>query len=148
MPITDTVMSEDLAICVACSTQFDVPLSNHPKNCKICDVSLTSGQKLIKVVTKSYVKDPRQFVPPTGQQWTSLAKLKSKGYHNIWKQDPHDDRIETFSIEPKVGIGQRAFLLKTAHGNVLWDLVAYIDDETIDKIKSNGGLKAIVVSRI
>jgi len=76
-----------------------------------------------------------------------LFKLKSEGYHNVWKQDPHDHRIETFSIEPKVGIGQRAFLLKTAHGNVLWDLVAYIDEETINKIKIKGGLKAIVVSQ-
>ena len=38
--------------------------------------------------------------------------------------------------------------MKTAHGNVLWDLVAYIDEETVNKIKIKGGLKAIVVSHI
>ncbi len=29
-------------------------------------------------------------------------------------------------------IGQRAFLLQTAAGNVLWDLIAYLDQQTID----------------
>lgn len=38
--------------------------------------------------------------------------------------------------------------MKTVYGNVLWDLVAYIDEETINDIKIRGGLKAIVVSHI
>ncbi|KAI7778156.1 hypothetical protein LA080_002582 [Diaporthe eres] len=31
-------------------------------------------------------------------------------------------------------------------GNVLWDMVAYLDQETIDWILSIGGLKAIIIS--
>jgi len=37
-------------------------------------------------------------------------------------------------------------LIKTPAGNVLWDCVALLDDETIDWIKSIGGLQAIVIS--
>jgi len=52
----------------------------------------------------------------------------------------------SISTEPKFGIGQRCLLLETDHGNVLWDLIAFLDDETIDFIKGKGGLKAIVIS--
>jgi hypothetical protein len=30
--------SGDLAICETCGTQYDVPLSSPPANCRICDV--------------------------------------------------------------------------------------------------------------
>ncbi|KAF2096675.1 hypothetical protein NA57DRAFT_43090 [Rhizodiscina lignyota] len=122
------VDSGDLAICRACGTQFDVPLSSHPKACRICD-------------------DPRQYIPvATGQVWTSLNELKKNGHKNIIKQDPVDERVVSIWTEPKVGIGQRCVLLETPHGNVLWDLIAFLDDDTINFIKSKGGLKAIVIS--
>lgn len=47
---------------------------------------------------------------------------------------------------PKFAIGQRCVLLQTSNGNVLWDLITYLDDETVDFIKGKGGLKAIVIS--
>jgi glyoxylase-like metal-dependent hydrolase (beta-lactamase superfamily II) len=37
-------------------------------------------------------------------------------------------------------------LLQASKGNVLWDLVAFLNQETIDFITSKGGLKAIVIS--
>lgn len=37
-------------------------------------------------------------------------------------------------------------LIRTPEGNILWDVVSYIDAETIDKVKGLGGIKAIVVS--
>lgn len=52
----------------------------------------------------------------------------------------------TITTEPKVGIGQRAFFLQTPSGNVLWDLIAYLDEETVEFIQRKGGLKAIVIS--
>ncbi|KAF1981427.1 hypothetical protein K402DRAFT_398516 [Aulographum hederae CBS 113979] len=118
---------EDLAICSTCGTQFDVPLSSPPKACKICD-------------------DPRQFVPPTGQSWTSHSTLLSQNYANTFTPDPHDARLTTIHTSPKFGIGQRAILLETPHGNVLWDCITLLDSATIDFIKSKGGLKAIVIS--
>lgn len=69
--------------------------------------------------------------------------------------------IYTIVTQPKLGTGQNAFLIRTPQGNILWDLVAYIDDETVDKvnsfyippssfkflqINSLGGINAIVIS--
>lgn len=53
---------------------------------------------------------------------------------------------ESTSSTKQLGIGERAILLQTEAGNVLWDLVAWLDDGTVDFIKSKGGLKAIVIS--
>ena len=47
---------------------------------------------------------------------------------------------------PQVAIGQRAFLLCSPKGNILWDCITYIDEETIKRIKDLGGVKAIVIS--
>lgn len=45
----------------------------------------------------------------------------------------------------KIGIGQRAVFLQTEQGNVLWDLVPFIDDRFVKEVEEKGGLKAIVV---
>lgn len=37
-------------------------------------------------------------------------------------------------------------LLQTPFGNVLWDLIPFLDRETVDKVNSLGGIKAIVIS--
>ena len=107
----------------------------------------------------------RQYVPPTGQQWTSLVS-ESTLQVNEFNTDPHDSRIHYITTKPiqpsstrmpaglsdstttrkQLGIGERAILLQTDAGNVLWDLVAWIDDATVDFVKEKGGLKAIVVS--
>jgi len=141
------VNSRDLAICVTCGMQYDQPLDEPPESCKICD-------------------DPRQYVPATGQSWTSLNHLGSQKFHNIWTQNKHDSRIfsiqseintgvnnESFtanmhgtSKRQKVGIGQRAVFIQTEHGNVLWDTVPYIDQDFINEVAEKGGLKAIILS--
>ncbi|KAL5376354.1 hypothetical protein DPSP01_010580 [Paraphaeosphaeria sporulosa] len=138
--------SGDLAVCFTCGTQFDALLSSPPLNCPICD-------------------DPRQYVPPSGQQWTSLNNERSS-QKNEFTTDPHDPRIhyitttptapsrttmpaglsESTSTTKQLGIGERAILLQTSSGNVLWDLVAWLDDATVAFIKSKGGLQAIVIS--
>ncbi|CAK1363718.1 hypotheticalsprotein [Cercospora beticola] len=121
-------ISQDLLICRACGTQFDVPADQPLKSCRICD-------------------DPRQYVPPQGQTWTSLASLhSSKEYKNQFQPFPNDPRLISISTTPKFGIGQRAILICTPSGNILWDLIAYLDQETVDFINSKAGLKAIVIS--
>lgn len=52
----------------------------------------------------------------------------------------------SITTEPKFAIGQRCILLQTPAGNVLWDCITYLDEETVEFIKSKGGLKAIVIS--
>ncbi|KAI9792127.1 MAG: hypothetical protein M1835_008058 [Candelina submexicana] len=118
---------QGLLICTACGTQFDRTQGLDLRDCKICD-------------------DPRQFVPTSGQSFTTLADLRKGNYENQWVHDPEDSRIWWVRTEPQFAIGERAFLLQTAAGNVLWDLIAYLDQKTIDFINAKGGLKAIVIS--
>jgi hypothetical protein len=43
-------------------------------------------------------------------------------------------------------IDQRALLVCTSHGNVLWDMIAMLDAATITLIRGLGGLAAIGIS--
>lgn len=54
----------------------------------------------------------------------------------------------TMYTSPSFGIGERTILLTTPHGTVMWDLLAYLDDDTIAKLKAPpfNGLEAIVIS--
>lgn len=98
-----------------------------------------------KTIRMTSFQDPRQFVPPTGQSWTSLSRMREK-YANKHTQDKVDARIWSITTEPKFAIGQRCLMLETADGNILWDLICYLDEDTITWIKCRGGLKAIVIS--
>ncbi|RDW87689.1 hypothetical protein BP5796_03383 [Coleophoma crateriformis] len=119
--------TEDLLICCACGTQFDIEDRNVLRSCRTCD-------------------DPRQFVPPTGQKFTTLAELRRGGFVNRRKFLEGDERFCSIWTEPKFGIGQRCILIQTPLGNVLWDCITYLDEETIGWINSVGGLAAIVIS--
>jgi len=111
------------SICVTCSTQF-TEAAMPPEHCPICE-------------------DERQYVNPDGQQWTTLESLRST-HKNVIKQEEAD--LYSINTEPKFGIGQRAFLIRTPAGNVLWDCVALLDDATIARIGELGGVAEIAVS--
>jgi hypothetical protein len=53
-----------------------------------------------ELLTQS-TKDPRQYIPATGQAWTSL-KAEAGKHETKWKQDEHDKRIWSIWAEPKV----------------------------------------------
>jgi hypothetical protein len=110
-------------ICVTCGTQFPES-AQPPDRCAICD-------------------DERQYVPPEGQKWTTMEALRSS-HRNLIKQE--EAGLYSITPEPKVGIGQRAFLIQTPKGNVLWDCVALLDDPTIARIKELGGIADIAIS--
>ncbi|KAF2465670.1 metallo-beta-lactamase domain-containing protein [Lindgomyces ingoldianus] len=115
----------DLMICSMCGAQHS---TRAAKSCKVCD-------------------DPRQYVPPDGQSWTTLRELQLSGkYHNTFQHDPYHSGVISIWTEPQVAIGQRAILCCTDKGNVLWDCITYIDDETVNRIKDLGGISAIVIS--
>jgi hypothetical protein len=119
--------TENLLICSACGTQYDVDDLALLSCCRICN-------------------DPRQFVPPTGQVFTRAAEMKKRGYRNQWRRFEDDNRFWSIWTEPKFAIGQRAILVKTPIGNILWDCISYLDAETIERIYGMGGLAAIVIS--
>jgi hypothetical protein len=110
-------------ICTACGTRY--PHSPAaPSQCVICE-------------------EERQYVPAGGQGWTTLEAMRGK-HRNAFKQ--HEPGVIGIGTEPHFAIGQRAVLVQTPAGNVLWDCVALIDDATVALIKGLGGLKAIAIS--
>ena len=88
--------------------------------------------------------DERQYVGWDGQQWTTLAELASAGHRGrIAEEGPGVLGVGT---EPATAIGQRALLVTTPAGNVLWDMVTYLDDELAGQIRDLGGVSAIAIS--
>lgn len=110
-------------ICTACGTQY--PDSDKPPGqCAICE-------------------EERQYVPPTGQGWTTLAALSARHVNGFRQYEPG---VIGIGSQPAFAIGQRALLLSTPDGNVLWDCISLIDDATVTLIRGLGGLKAIGIS--
>jgi hypothetical protein len=110
-------------ICVQCGTQFAETIE-PPAQCAIC-------------------QDQRQFVRHQGQQWTTLEKLKADHHNRFEEEGPHLLGIGT---EPEFAIGQRALLLQSPHGNLLWDCISLLDDKTVAEVKGRGGIRAIAIS--
>jgi hypothetical protein len=110
-------------ICTACGTQYPES-GTPPAQCVICE-------------------EERQYVPPGGQGWTTLDKLRV-GHRNSFHQ--YEVGIFGIGTEPHFAIGQRALLVQTPNGNVLWDCIAFLDDATAAIVKSLGGVKAIAIS--
>lgn len=86
----------------------------------------------------------------TRQSWTTLRRLQSsKQYRNEFVIDKLSNQnllLVSIHTVPKLAIGQRALLCCTPRGNVLWDCLTYIDDETVTRINGLGGINAIVIS--
>ncbi|KAJ4195602.1 hypothetical protein NW755_001763 [Fusarium falciforme] len=122
----DPVTAATWLVCVTCGTQFPTADRSKVKTCHICD-------------------DPRQFVPPSGQSFSTLEEL-GKTHRNEFTPCPADPRLTFISSTPKLAIGQRAILIQTPEGNILWDCISLLDEETISKIQALGGLRAMVIS--
>ncbi len=114
---------ESTFICTTCGTQF-LPAATPPAACPICD-------------------DERQYVGAAGQTWTTLAQLR-RTHRNMFQQ--LEPNLYGIGSAPQFAIGQRALLIRTSQGNVLWDCISLLDDATIDIITALGGLKAIAIS--
>ena len=78
-----------------------------------------------------------------GQKWTTLAELRATRSNILHREEPALTGIRT---TPAFAIGQRALLIESTAGNILWDCIALIDDATIAAIKERGGLEAIAIS--
>ena len=80
---------------------------------------------------------------PQGQSWTTLQAL-SAGHFNSFRE--HEPGLIGIGTQPSFAIGQRALLLRTPGGNVLWDCIAMLDGATIALIAGLGGVTAIGIS--
>ena len=110
-------------ICVTCGTQFaDSP--TPPAHCPICE-------------------DERQYIGWGGQQWTTLEELR-QSRQNLIK--PQEANLTGIGSDPRFAIGQRALLVQTTQGNLLWDCITLIDDATLAAVQALGGIAAIAIS--
>jgi hypothetical protein len=110
-------------LCRNCGMQYP-PTSTPPASCCICE-------------------DERQYVSPQGQQWATLADIQRGHRNRIVETEPG---LHSIHPVPDFGIGQRAFLVRTPEGNLLWDCVALLDAATISAVNALGGIRAIAIS--
>ena len=110
-------------ICTTCGCQYpntDTP----PAGCLICE-------------------DSRQYVNPSGQAWTTLPAMKRTYFNAFRRLEPALMGVGTF---PAFAIGQRALVLRTPAGNILWDCISFIDETTQVILSALGGLAGIALS--
>jgi hypothetical protein len=110
-------------ICMQCGAQFpeaDAP----PERCPICD-------------------EERQFIRWAGQGWTTLDEMRRTYSLKIADEA---DNITGFGSDPAFAINQRALLLQSPSGNVMWDCLALVTDAGVAEIERRGGLTAIAIS--
>jgi hypothetical protein len=111
-------------ICLTCGVEY--PDSDQPPaECPIC-------------------LDERQYVGHQGQRWTTVDELRDSGHTNTIREE--EPGLVSIRTQPQVGIGQRALLVQTPNGNVLWDCISYLDDATIAEVRNRGGIQAIAIS--
>jgi hypothetical protein len=110
-------------ICVQCGVQFD-ETAEPPSRCPICE-------------------DERQFVRHAGQEWTTLKRLQTDHRNRI-----EDEARQLLGIgtEPEFGIGQRALLLQSPGGNLLWDCITLLDEKAGAEVEARGGIRGIAIS--
>ena len=111
-------------ICKTCGVEF-TESEAPPPNCPICE-------------------DPRQYIGWDGQQWTTMAELTAQGYANEVRQ--LEPGLTGIGILPSFSIGQRALLVQTPRGNVLYDCISLLDEDTIAAVRALGGIQAICFS--
>ena len=110
-------------ICSTCGTQF-AESAAPPAACPICD-------------------DERQYVGHGGQQWTTLEALRETHQNVVREEEP---QLFGIASEPGFAIGQRALLIQSPAGNVLWDCISLIDNATVASVRALGGISAIAIS--
>jgi len=102
-------------ICQTCAVQQpDTP--QPPGTCPIC-------------------ADERQYVGWAGQQWTTMAEIAADHAVVVREEEPG---LTGIGVQPAFGIGQRALLVRTPGGNVLWDCVPLLDEAARAQITSLG----------
>lgn len=108
--------------------------------CRTCGVE----QGPVAPATCAICEDERQYVTAEGQAWVRVEELADGQRHT--DVQPVEPGLWGISVEPPVGIGQRALLAQTVGGNLLWDVPGFIDDAGIERVRELGGIAAIVAS--
>ena len=110
-------------LCITCGTQY-AESDQAPAACAVC-------------------QDERQYVKATGQQWTTLDKLRLTNRNSLKFEEPG---LIGVGIDPPFAIGQRALFLRTPKANVLWDCISLLDEAIVEAFKAMGGISTIAIS--
>jgi hypothetical protein len=100
-------------ICATCGTQY-AQGDQSPAACGVC-------------------QDERQYVKATGQQWTTLDRLRLTHRNSIHSEEPG---LIGIGVEPPFAIGQRALFLRTPQGSVLWDCLPLLDEAVVEVVRA------------
>lgn len=109
-------------ICETCGTQHAASAA-PPAECAICT-------------------DERQYVGPNGQTWTTHEALGAT--HRLRIEADAD--LLGIGLAADFAIPQRALLLPTDAGNLLWECVSLVTDEALAALRERGGVDRIVIS--
>jgi glyoxylase-like metal-dependent hydrolase (beta-lactamase superfamily II) len=108
--------------CVTCGTQF--PASDQPpESCPVCT-------------------DERQHVGLGGQRWTTHAELAATHHNRIER----DGDLVGIGIEERFAIPQRALLVPSKAGTIMWDCVSLASEAAVAEVQERGGIDAIAIS--
>jgi glyoxylase-like metal-dependent hydrolase (beta-lactamase superfamily II) len=110
------------SICTACGTCYP-GATDPPEECAVCT-------------------DDRQYVPATGQRWTTPEELAEA--HSV-KVGTDDDTI-ALMVDPPFAIAHRALLARSPGGNLLWESLSLVTDEAVAELERHGGVDAIAIS--
>jgi glyoxylase-like metal-dependent hydrolase (beta-lactamase superfamily II) len=111
-------------ICATCANHYP-ETDSPPPGCVICE-------------------DERQWVPPSGQRWTTLAELAAAGHRSDVREV--EPGLTGIGADPPVAIGQRGLLVATREGNLLWDPPGFVDEAALRAVREAGGLRAVTAS--
>jgi hypothetical protein len=111
----------ELWICPACGANF-APAEAPPERCALCE-------------------DERQYVPPSGQAWTSRERLAAEGASTELRAI--EPELWGLGASPSVGVGQRGVVVRVGSECVLFDPPPYVDDAALAAVGELGELRAV-----
>lgn len=120
-------------ICQLCGSHF--PQTDRPTVCPLCADVRGLG-----------------FTPHGGARIITLEQLQGSHSLEVREEEPGlvgvgmKPDFSAASSEHRVGPGQRALVVQTQEGNVMWDCLPLINDEGVAAVEKLGGLAAIALS--
>jgi glyoxylase-like metal-dependent hydrolase (beta-lactamase superfamily II) len=111
-----------LPLCETCGTQY-AEMPTPPEHCPVCE-------------------DDRQYVGWSGQTWTTHDALREK--YTLRLEDDHG--LLGIGLAPDFAINQRALLLPTDAGNILWECLSLVTDDAVAVLEARGGVDSIMIS--
>ena len=111
-------------------------------SCATCGVEHPDSENAPAVC--AICSDERQFVPATGQRWTTQTQMAAEGCRTSVEE--LEEGLYALTVEPELAIGQRGLIVRTPNGNLLWEAPGYLDQEAIEAVRDLGGLTAVSAS--